>query len=242
MNRPSRPIVVPGSLPGAGTWTLICDGSSAAPASAGEDEEQRQRPQQGSGTTEEADTRRNGHGCSRRVVLTRRSPRPRAAYGWCIGAAKGVLDRRRPPRRRSPRAAATLGRRGTWRSLVAHVLWEHAVVGSNPTVPTDRSRTVEQAGQRARVEHVHGRGRGRGGRCARRSTASSPARGVRVARADDAARRPRSPGARWRPTGRAGWGGRSPPARRRSRARPRWCARGRARSPAGARSAGRSGG
>ena len=32
VNRPSRPMVVPGSPPGAGTWTLTVDGSSAAPA------------------------------------------------------------------------------------------------------------------------------------------------------------------------------------------------------------------
>ena len=34
------------------------------------------------------------------------------------------------------RLAGSLGRHGTWRSLVAHLLWEQGVAGSNPVVPT----------------------------------------------------------------------------------------------------------
>jgi hypothetical protein len=35
---------------------------------------------------------------------------------------------------------ANIGERGTWRSLVARLLWEQEVAGSNPAVPTESER------------------------------------------------------------------------------------------------------
>jgi hypothetical protein len=56
------------------------------------------------------------------------------------GGAKLTLFRRRTYDAR-PRGAGRPGRRGfvlgAWRSLVAHLLWEQRVGGSNPSAPTN---------------------------------------------------------------------------------------------------------
>jgi hypothetical protein len=40
---------------------------------------------------------------------------------------------------------------GVWRSLATHMLWEHEIVGSNPTTPTTRSAETVRAIPASRV-------------------------------------------------------------------------------------------
>ena len=36
-----------------------------------------------------------------------------------------------------------------WRSWLTHVLWEHEIVGSNPTTPTTRNSVADSSGGRS---------------------------------------------------------------------------------------------
>ncbi len=60
---------------------------------------------------------------------------------------------------------------GTWRSLVAHLLWEQGVGGSNPPVPTT---TAVWAGVAQLVEHQPSKLRVAGSRPVSRSIARPP--------------------------------------------------------------------
>jgi hypothetical protein len=77
------------------------------------------------------------------------SRRGQAFYSLCTGGrpqADTLYSRGR-----CQRSAAV----GTWRSLVAHLLWEQGVGGSNPLVPTTRSvgAQAERAGVAQLAEH-----------------------------------------------------------------------------------------
>ena len=50
--------------------------------------------------------------------------------------------------RREGRVGATIGAIGTWRSLVAHLLWEQGVASSNLAVPTQDTGWAEIDGVR----------------------------------------------------------------------------------------------
>src|SRR5690606_28050033 len=50
--------------------------------------------------------------------------------------------------------ASTFGVYGPWRSLVARVLWEHEVVGSSPTGPTNERRVAPCGATRLSASNV----------------------------------------------------------------------------------------
>jgi hypothetical protein len=61
---------------------------------------------------------------------------------WC----QGISAFRLRPRRKRDREAAFLlpAAFGAWRSLVAHLLWEQGVGGSNPLAPTNKFNKLNQ--------------------------------------------------------------------------------------------------
>src|SRR5680860_1187328 len=92
-------------------------------------------------------------------------------------------------RRKGEHAGERLGEQqsicGTWRSLVAHLLWEQGVAGSNPAVPTEGSarggahiagpptRAIPERDAKGAVRPrpaASGAPASGAGRCARRST------------------------------------------------------------------------
>src|SRR5436309_3555076 len=83
------------------------------------------------------------------------SPRGQAPRG--LGGLDGLDSLTVPgsaPRMRVSETAFAFcrgARGGAWRSLVAHLLWEQGVGGSNPLAPTSRDSVARRAGRRRPV-------------------------------------------------------------------------------------------
>jgi len=82
-----------------------------------------------------------------------RAPSGRAPTKWWVGGSDWWGDRTGWSHLGAPvsiRRALSCETSGVWRSLVAHLLWEQGVVGSNPATPT--SSTTPGSGVVAPVD------------------------------------------------------------------------------------------
>ncbi len=189
------PATTPASTPATSMWCRAATRCGASPRTSTAPASTCAAPSARSAGERPAGVGRASRGAPHAAVPGRVAPRLPAPRG---GPRAGRAADHEPYRRGRPvlrPACGILARAGTWRSLVAHLLWEQGVGGSNPPVPTSTSQGGSSSVGRASAFQAEGRGfetrlplhlRSPGRRCRARTFRSRPLYRAPVAQLDRA--------------------------------------------------------